>query len=109
MQAARRIPQSTGGVMSGAPMAMAVPLKRAWRPRVGFVGAGWIGQHRMKAILDAGRCDVVGIVEPNDGMAKTAAALASGQARLCGYEELLRSDVDGIVIATPSALHAEQS
>ena len=31
------------------------------RPRLGFVGVGWIGRHRMQAIIEADLADVVAI------------------------------------------------
>jgi predicted dehydrogenase len=62
----------------------------------------------MKAMLETGECDVAAIVEPDSGMAKAAQELAGADAQICSYEELLQSGVDGVVIATPNALHAEQ-
>jgi predicted dehydrogenase len=77
-------------------------------PRIGFVGVGWIGRHRMKAITDLGCSKVVGIVEPEAALARAARELAL-EAAICSFRELLESGIDGIVIATPSALHAEQA
>ena len=79
------------------------------RPRIGFLGVGWIGRSRMEAIAATGAVDLAAIVEPSDEMAAGALALAPGAARLATYEDLLAQRLDGIVIATPSALHAEQS
>jgi predicted dehydrogenase len=79
------------------------------RPRIGFVGLGWIGSHRMKSLLDHHACDAVAIVEPQRELAEAARNLAPDSATICSFEELLDQDVDGIVIATPSAMHAEQA
>jgi len=69
----------------------------ATRPRLGFLGVGWIGRHRLEALESSGAADVAAIADPAvDG------ALAS-------FDELLERELDGIVIATPSALHAEQA
>ncbi|MDT0575836.1 Gfo/Idh/MocA family oxidoreductase [Croceicoccus sp. F390] len=79
------------------------------RPRVGFLGTGWIGRHRMEAMIATGGIDACGIVEPSaDGMAQ-ARALAPGAQAFGDLAAMLDSNPDGLVIATPSALHAEQA
>jgi predicted dehydrogenase len=67
----------------------------ATRPRVGFAGVGWIGRNRMEAVEPL--VEVGGICDP---------AL---EGAVEGFEELLERDLDAVVIATPSALHAEQA
>ncbi|HEY0148782.1 MAG TPA: Gfo/Idh/MocA family oxidoreductase [Allosphingosinicella sp.] len=79
------------------------------RPRVGFLGVGWIGRHRMEAMLATGTVEAAAIADPSDEMAGEALELAPGAKRVEGLEGLLAEGLDGIVIATPSALHAEQS
>ena len=81
----------------------------AARPRLGFLGVGWIGRHRMKAIVDSGAAEVVAIADPSREMAAEAAKAAPGAALVSTLDDLLDLDVDGVVIATPSAMHAEQS
>jgi predicted dehydrogenase len=66
-------------------------------PRLGFLGAGWIGRNRLEAIERAGAGVVAGIADP-----AVTGALAT-------YDELLGQELDGVVVATPSALHAEQA
>jgi len=78
-------------------------------PRVGFLGVGWIGRHRMQAMLDAGGIDAVAIADPSPDMAAEAARLAPGARAVASLEAMLDLGLDGVVIATPSALHAEQS
>ncbi|HYG68487.1 MAG TPA: Gfo/Idh/MocA family oxidoreductase [Anaeromyxobacteraceae bacterium] len=82
----------------------------ARRPRLGFLGVGWIGRHRMSAILAEGAGEAVAVADA------TAAALAGAReaAPECAIgrdldDLLARDDLDGVVIATPSALHAEQA
>jgi predicted dehydrogenase len=76
--------------------------------RLGFLGTGWIGLNRMEAILATGKADAAAVYDPNLAMAKKALERAPG-ARLCvSFADMLRERLDGIVIATPSALHAEQ-
>jgi predicted dehydrogenase len=66
----------------------------ATRPRLAFAGLGWIGRNRMEAIVA-------------DGAAE-AAYLCDVDTEL-SFDDLLASDADAIVIATPSAMHAEQT
>jgi predicted dehydrogenase len=79
------------------------------RPRVGFLGVGWIGRHRMQAIVDTGAVEVAGIADASPEMAAEAGKLAPQARVVSSLDELLDLRLDGVVIATPSALHAEQS
>jgi predicted dehydrogenase len=67
------------------------------RPRLGFLGIGWIGRQRLEAISGSGVAEVAAVADPT-----VAGAFDS-------LEELLAAELDGIVIATPSGLHAEQA
>jgi predicted dehydrogenase len=78
-------------------------------PRLGFLGLGWIGRHRMHALLQSGACEVRGLCEP-DATALAAARELAPQARVASsFGQLLEEPLDGVVIATPSAQHAEQA
>lgn len=79
------------------------------RPRLGFLGVGWIGRHRMEAIAAASAGTVAAVADAEEDVA--AAAAAPHGAAVVTPTELLTSyeGLDGVVIATPSALHAEQS
>jgi predicted dehydrogenase len=79
------------------------------RPRLGFLGVGWIGRHRMQVILDTGMVDVAAIADPSPEMAAEAGKIAPEAKLVSTLDDVLGLGVDGIVIATPSALHAEQS
>jgi predicted dehydrogenase len=81
----------------------------AVKPRLGFVGVGWIGLSRMKAILEED-CGVAAVLTDPNRDALQGALEAAPSAALCGdLDELLGSDVDGVVLATPSGMHAEQA
>ena len=67
------------------------------RPRIAFAGLGWIGRQRMQCVVDSGLADVGLLCDP---FIDTSNAT---------FDALLDSDADAIVIATPSALHAEQA
>lgn len=82
---------------------------KASRPRLGFLGVGWIGRHRMEAIIASGAADVVAIADPNQDAARAARAVAPRSRIVRGLEEMLEQPIDGLVIATPSAVHAEQT
>jgi predicted dehydrogenase len=79
------------------------------RPRLGFLGVGWIGRHRMEAMLATGAVEVAAIADPSPEMAAEAHKLAPAAKLVEGLDALLDQRLDGVVIATPSALHAEQS
>ncbi|MFL5343288.1 MAG: Gfo/Idh/MocA family protein [Hyalangium sp.] len=83
--------------------------KQANRPRLGFLGVGWIGRHRMEAIAQSGVAEVTAVVDPSPTAMTEAEKAAPGCQRAGSFEELLAAPLDGIVIATPSAVHAEQS
>jgi predicted dehydrogenase len=69
----------------------------ATKPRLGFLGIGWIGRSRLEAIEQSNVADVAAISDP---------AL---EASVGSLDDLLELDLDGVVIATPSALHAEHA
>src|SRR5437660_3551126 len=46
-------------------------------PRLGFVGIGWIGRHRMEAVQRAGAALVAAIADPDAETARGAAAARS--------------------------------
>ena len=79
------------------------------RPCLGFLGVGWIGRHRMERIIESGVAEVAGIADASPDLARQAAELAPGAQCVADLDALLKLDLDGVVIATPSALHAEQS
>ncbi|HEX8193941.1 MAG TPA: Gfo/Idh/MocA family oxidoreductase [Allosphingosinicella sp.] len=78
-------------------------------PRVGFLGTGWIGRHRMEAMVATGAVEAAAIADPSPEMQAEALKAAPGAEVADGLDGLLALGLDGIVIATPSALHADQS
>lgn len=75
---------------------------------LGFLGTGWIGRNRMEAMLATGEAKAVAICDPNPENASAAQDLAPDTQIVASLDELLQCHPDGVVIATPSALHAEQ-
>ncbi|HEX5385261.1 MAG TPA: Gfo/Idh/MocA family oxidoreductase [Gemmatimonadales bacterium] len=78
-------------------------------PRLGFLGVGWIGRQRMATLAASGAGRVSAIVDPSPDHLAAALREAPGARALDSLDALLSTDLDGIVIATPSALHAGQA
>ena len=76
--------------------------------QLGFLGTGWIGRNRMEAMLATGSAEAIAIFDPNADMVAEARAVAPGATVAGSFEDLLACEPDGVVIATPSALHADQ-
>jgi len=79
------------------------------KPHVGFLGVGWIGRHRMEAMLAEGLVEAAAVADPSPDCIAAARQLAPGAEMVPDLEAMLGLGLDGVVIATPSALHAEQS
>ena len=79
-------------------------------PRLGFLGVGWIGADRLRALARSGTAEIAAVADPSEP-ARTRLLEAFPSARAgSGLDALLETErLDGVVIATPSALHAEQS
>lgn len=78
-------------------------------PRLGFLGVGWIGRNRMEAIAAAGAGRVMAIADVLPEVAHSASEHMTGAVVVPGLDDLLEMELDGVVIATPSALHAGQA
>ena len=77
---------------------------------LGFIGVGWIGRNRMEAILNNTNAQISAISEPSEENAGAALKSAKNAILKESAEEMYADDdLDGIVIATPSAMHAQQS
>ncbi|MDT0632613.1 Gfo/Idh/MocA family oxidoreductase [Rubrivirga sp. S365] len=85
------------------------PAPPAGRPRLGFLGVGWIGRNRMEAIVQSGAAEVVAVSDPSSEAVAAAQEAAPGAEAAADLDALLALDLDGVVIATPSAMHAAQS
>jgi predicted dehydrogenase len=92
---------------------MSVALKQpepiALKPRLGFVGLGWIGRNRLASAVEA---DVAQIAAVHDADIETAVEghkLVPSAVLFASFADLLDDDLDGVVIATPNRFHAEQA
>jgi predicted dehydrogenase len=79
------------------------------KPKLGFIGVGWIGRNRLQAIAEKNICDIRVVSDPNAAYAEEALQIAAGAKVVESLPELIDTDVEGVIIATPSALHAAQS
>lgn len=77
---------------------------------LGFIGVGWIGRNRMEVLLKEGNVQATAITEPVAENAKKALESANEALLVESSSEMyLDEQLDGIAIATPSAMHAQQS
>jgi predicted dehydrogenase len=95
--------------MSAAPAQLSSETGPASRPRLGFLGLGWIGRHRLAAVAESGCAEIAALADPVPDATAEAARLAPEAAVGDGLESLLNLSLDGLVIATPSAQHARQA
>ena len=79
------------------------------KPRLGFVGLGWIGRNRLQSIVQAGIAEVAAVYDVQANATEEGLKLSPDAVVFSAFEELLNHDVDGVVIATPNCYHAEQS
>ena len=79
------------------------------KPRLGFVGLGWIGGNRLASIARANIAQISVVIDPCEEMLAKAAQHAPGAVRLNKIDDLVDAELDGVVIATPSAQHAPQA
>lgn len=79
------------------------------RPRLGFLGVGWIGRARMESLIASDVADVVAVADMNAEAIDAARQTVPDAIAANSIDGILDAELDGIVIATPSALHAEQA
>lgn len=77
--------------------------------RLGFAGVGWIGLNRMQAALEHDAVEAVAIFDPSLESVAAAKEHVPEAVLAPTFEALLEEDLDALVIATPSALHASQT
>lgn len=76
--------------------------------KLGFLGTGWIGLNRMEAMIANGEAMAAAIFDPDPSMLAEAKKRAPLALEPQSFEAMLGLDLDGVVIATPSALHSDQ-
>ncbi|HEX2252662.1 MAG TPA: Gfo/Idh/MocA family oxidoreductase [Thermoanaerobaculia bacterium] len=82
-------------------------------PRLGFLGLGWIGALRLEAVAAAGAAEAAALCDASPQRLAEVAGAHPGAVSCASFEEMLERAgelaLDGVVIATPSGLHAAQT
>jgi predicted dehydrogenase len=79
------------------------------KPRLSFVGVGWIGRHRLKAAADSRLAEIDIVYDPSEECLLEAKKIIPGATYTTSFNEAVSdTNIDGIVIASPSALHMKQ-
>ncbi|HTF80721.1 MAG TPA: Gfo/Idh/MocA family oxidoreductase [Cytophagales bacterium] len=84
-------------------------LTKTDKLKIGFLGVGWIGKNRMEALSKVDNVLIAAIADTNPQLVAEASHIAPKASVGQNLEDLLQQELDAVVIATPSALHAEQS
>lgn len=86
-----------------------VAVQEKTKPKIGFLGVGWIGKNRLEALAKSGLTENFAICDTySPSVSDTLQVQPYARVKDC-YYDLLQEEVEGVVIATPSALHASQS
>ena len=75
--------------------------------RIGLLGAGRIGQTHARAVSELDNVKIVAVNDPIDEAAAYITAM-TGAARASQMEIFDNPDIDAVIIASPTTLHAEQ-
>ncbi len=86
-----------------------VKKRNGRRPRLAFVGLGWIGVHRLNTIATSETVEIVALYDKQRHASEAARAIAPNAAIISSYDEILDDSIDGVVIATPNAFHVTQT
>lgn len=95
--------------VAAQPVRQPAPKSRRQRPRIGFLGLGWIGRDRLRALADSGMAEIAAVADTAPAARTEASRIAPGCRLLGSVDALLEENLDGVVIATPSAQHADQA
>lgn len=79
------------------------------KPKLGFAGLGWIGRNRMDALAASGVAEIAALTDPAEAAVAGASAAYPNADVAADFNDMLHMQLDGIVIATPSAAHAAQT
>ena len=85
------------------------PEPIALKPRLGFVGLGWIGRNRLASVIEADIAQITAVHDAHIEAAVEGHKLVPGAVLFSSFADLLDDDLDGVVIATPNRFHAEQA
>jgi predicted dehydrogenase len=78
------------------------------KPRLAFVGLGWIGRHRLEALVRGGVAEASVLYDPAAAAVEAARGIVQAPV-VDDFDAIFNHAIDGVVVATPNALHAPQS
>ena len=87
----------------------ASPMRDPSPPKLGFIGVGWIGRKRLDAVAQTADAEIAAILDADPHRLKDAGQAYPQAACFSELDALLEADLDGVVIATPNGLHANQA
>ena len=70
----------------------------AAKPRLGFLGVGWIGRHRLAAAAESQCAEVAAIADACPEAVKSAQEHAPDAVVCNSFDQLLEQDLDGLVV-----------
>lgn len=86
-----------------------IEFQQGTLPKLGFLGVGWIGKNRMEALFSNKLTEKISVFDPDELSVQEALRAVPSAKVLQSYDDLLKEEIDGVVIASPSALHAKQA
>lgn len=88
-------------------------MSRPDRPRLGFIGLGWIGAMRLEAVAGTGQAEIAALCDANSGRLESTVREYPAASCFDSCDDLVERAadlrLDGLVVATPNALHAPQT
>lgn len=76
--------------------------------KIGLIGLGWIGREHGRNILANPKAELAGLADPDEKNLKAFLEKNSVKSPCFGdYRQLLASDIEAVVIASPNKFHAE--
>ena len=79
------------------------------KPKLAFLGVGWIGKHRLESIAAEDKVEVAYICDQSQELVQEVKEAYQKSSVIAEFNQLIAEKPDGIAIATPSALHAAQT
>jgi predicted dehydrogenase len=79
-------------------------------PRLAFAGVGWIGRARLQSAASSKLAEISLLSDPSQACLDEAVRITPDSRTATSFEDILSdNNIDGVVIATPSALHKQQA
>ena len=76
--------------------------------KYGLLGGGMMGREHIQNIALTSNAEVVAVAEPNQEMQSKCLGLVPDAKMMSSLSDLLKQDIDALVIATPNYQHADQ-